>query len=114
MKEAKGAKNVLLFASLSLFWLSLVPIHRQNTQIQFDDLFPAGWMRIKDVDEGENAKKDDNKFLLRMRFCVFHSLSLSLLSLFPPPPPLCGLLVSFIYTKTVRDTFKSLSERVVL
>jgi hypothetical protein len=27
---------------------------------------------------------------------------------------LCGLLVSFIYTKTVRDTFKSLSERVVL
>lgn len=54
MKEAKGAKNVLLFTSLSLFLaLARCPIHRQNTQIQFDDLFPAGWLHIKDVDEGE-------------------------------------------------------------
>jgi hypothetical protein len=86
--KAKGAKMCsLLFTSRSL-WLCtlLLPIHRQNTQIlnlMIYFLLAFGSAHKRHVDEGENAKKDDNKFLLRMRFLC---LSLS------PPLLLCGFV----------------------
>ena len=99
MKEAKGAKMFFYFSLF--FWLSLcsllLPIHRQNTQIQFDDLFPAGWLHIKRRRRRE-VKKDDNKFLLRMRFVSF--------TLFPLSPP--PIMRFHFHKKTVQVISKSL------
>lgn len=107
-ERGKRCKNVLLF--FPFFWLSLcsllLPIHRQNTQIQFDDLFPAGWLHIKKDDEGEKWRKMTINFFFE---CV---LCLSLSSPLSPPP-----IMRFHFHKNRSSYFKitpASIERVVL
>lgn len=63
--KAKGAKNkqgILLFTRFFLVLLLWCFIDKHK----FDDLFPAGYTEKKE----RRAKKDDSKFLLRMRFSL--------------------------------------------